>query len=389
MNISVRSCVAAGVAVTTAATIALAPPMKESVHAVPTVRVVPAALHLTGQQVQPFAGAAAASPADVLASIVQHYLVPANASTPFPTPQFPPVVAGNSLGSTIKNVYNRVEPWVQWGFEIAEWAVDWIPWVGWLAPQVMIFYHFGERIVRSITFNIADWIDHAITFREGLRNVAVDTVNSFIQLGYDEWDFFFWFLPPLPPLPTAADPATAELTMAMSAEESIGKSPTEDGKVDETVDETQGVVLSDVLSEDVAVSEIEETPAETVAEQDGSPVEPTDESLTNDVETVTNDDETVTDDEETVAKDDSKLDAEPTTSSSGTVQAQGEVRESGLSNQQPEATKVSLKDTADTREKPETAAGAPETTASTVSKSDETANSHQAGNDTKDDAGKE
>ena len=31
--------------------------------------------------------------------------------------------------------------------------------MGWLAPQINIFYNFGERIVRSIVFNIADWLD--------------------------------------------------------------------------------------------------------------------------------------------------------------------------------------------------------------------------------------
>jgi hypothetical protein len=52
--------------------------------------------------------------------------------------------------SAIKNIYNAAEPWVRYGFEVATYAVGWVPYVGWLSPQIMIFYNFGERIVRSI-----------------------------------------------------------------------------------------------------------------------------------------------------------------------------------------------------------------------------------------------
>jgi hypothetical protein len=75
--------------------------------------------------------------------------------------------------------------------------------VGWLAPQITIFYNFGERIARGITFNIADWLDGNISFGQGLINVAVDTFNSFVQLGIDQLNFWLPPLPPLPPLPLA------------------------------------------------------------------------------------------------------------------------------------------------------------------------------------------
>jgi hypothetical protein len=72
-----------------------------------------------------------------------------------------------------------------------------------LAPQVTIFDNFGERIVRSIVFNIADWLDGNISYGQGLINVGVDTFNSFVQLGIDELNFFLPPLPPLPPFPFA------------------------------------------------------------------------------------------------------------------------------------------------------------------------------------------
>ncbi len=150
---------------------------------------------------------------DILALIVQHYVVPPSAGQPFPTPQFPPVVAPTSIGSSIIWVYNAVEPWAQWIADVAAYAVGWIPYVGWLAPQIPIFYNFGERIARSITYNIANWLDGNISFGQGLVNVGVDTVNAFIQLGIDQWNFWLWPLPPLPPIfPGATAAATAELT---------------------------------------------------------------------------------------------------------------------------------------------------------------------------------
>jgi hypothetical protein len=136
----------------------------------------------------------------LLTDWIQRVIVPPSLGAPVPTPQFPPIVAPTSIGTSIKGIYNAVEPWVQYGFELAAYGVGFVPYVGWLAPQITIFYHFGERIARSITFNIADWLDGRISFGQGLINVGVDTFNSFVQLGIDQWNFWLPSIP-LPPLP--------------------------------------------------------------------------------------------------------------------------------------------------------------------------------------------
>jgi hypothetical protein len=162
-------------------------------------------------EVQPLA---ATSLTDILA-FIEHYVVPPSASQPFPAPQFPPVVTPTSVGSSLIWIYNSVEPWVRYGFDLAAYAVGWVPYVGWLAPQITIFYNFGERIARSITYNIAYFLDGNISFGQGLANVGVDTVNALIQLGIDQWNFWLWPLPPLPPIfPGALTATTAELTTA-------------------------------------------------------------------------------------------------------------------------------------------------------------------------------
>ncbi len=180
MDISIRSCLTAGVATITAAAIIFVPSVAETPHpAAPPaqVQVVSPPIKLTAQ-VQPVV--TATDLPSLLVEWLQRIIVPPSASQPFPTPQFPPVVAPTSIGSTIKSVYNAVEPWVRWGFDLAAYAVGWVPYVGWLAPQITIFYNFGERIAHSITFNIADWLDGKISFVQGLVNVGIDTINSFL-----------------------------------------------------------------------------------------------------------------------------------------------------------------------------------------------------------------
>jgi hypothetical protein len=87
--------------------------------------------------------------------------------------------------------------------------------VGWLAPQIMIFYNFGERIARSVTFNVADFLGGNVSFVQGVGNVAVDTINSFITLANDELAFF---LPPLPPIPPMGGFAAAESSVLKVAD---------------------------------------------------------------------------------------------------------------------------------------------------------------------------
>lgn len=125
-------------------------------------------------------------------------------------PPIGPVVAPTNVNSAIKDVYNAVEPWVRYGFELATYAAGWVPYVGWLSGQIMIFYNFAERIARSVTFNVDDWLFGPLPFVAALTNVAQDSWNALVQLGIDQWNFWLPPLPPLPPFPLAADEAAAD-----------------------------------------------------------------------------------------------------------------------------------------------------------------------------------
>jgi hypothetical protein len=340
MTKSVCSLVTTGIAVVTAVTVAVAPSVREPAPTAPAatiVRVVSPAVQLRAavqprldaNELQPSGAQPLVAPASLPSLLVEwleRIVVPPSASAPFPTPQFPPVVGETSLQSAIKNTYNAIEPWVQWGFEVAAYAVGWIPWVGWLAPQVMYFYHLGERIVRSITFNIADWIGGDITFWEGLVNVGIDTINSFIFFANDQLAFWLPPLPPIPPIGSFAAVETAELTepiesMAMMSADVAGDA----ALVEEQEDPGSTETLGDVVEGEEAAVEAEGVDAGVTEEE------------TQQIETEGTEEEATLDDEEDAtleekpAVEDEVAEEESTTSSSGTVEAQGEVRETGIS----------------------------------------------------------
>jgi hypothetical protein len=187
LNISARSALIAGVATVTASAVLIAPSVQPLPPPRPAIQLAAAVQPLAQPQFDP---------ATFLIGI------PPSLGTPFPTPQPPPPApALGSFGSSIQDIYNSVEFWVDYGFEVGAWAFGWVPWIGWLAPQIWpIGYNLGESIVRSIVFNIADWLDGNVSFGEGLVNVGEDTIQAFINFGIAEWNFWLPNLP-IPPLP--------------------------------------------------------------------------------------------------------------------------------------------------------------------------------------------
>jgi hypothetical protein len=113
----------------------------------------------------------------------------------------PAAFGAGSIGDAIENAYLAIEPWVQYGFNLAAYAVGYLPLIGILAPQINFFYYLFEPIVQSALFNTLDWLGGTITFSQGLSNFWAATtasINSFIQT---EINWVLGFLPPLPPFP--------------------------------------------------------------------------------------------------------------------------------------------------------------------------------------------
>jgi hypothetical protein len=189
MKISTRSVLMAGVTTLTASAVAIAPTVQPLPEAKPAIQ-----LAASVQQLAPQPGLLPILLTDPLRLLGPAR--PIGTITPPPAPiQF--AIAPN-LADTIDHIYVAVEPWVRWGFQVATDIVAWVPYVGWFAGQIMVFYNFGQSLVASGVFNFTDWLRGNGGVVDNLVDFGVDTFWSFVYLGIDEWNYF---LPPLPPLP--------------------------------------------------------------------------------------------------------------------------------------------------------------------------------------------
>ncbi len=138
-------------------------------------------------------------------------LVPAAAAVvPGPT-----AAATGSPGDTIINAYNVLEPWVAYGFELADWALGFVPVVWWVSPAVDLAYFTAEPIVQSLVYSFAFLIDGQTELIGPTLQIGVnEAATNFVTYS------FYWFtslvpLPPLPPFPVfpvaSVSPAAASV----------------------------------------------------------------------------------------------------------------------------------------------------------------------------------
>jgi hypothetical protein len=193
MTISARSALMAGIATVTASAVLIAP----SVEPLPPPKP---AIQLAASSVSAQPLALPAQYSAQLAEWWQELFLP-SADRPFPSPPTEPLPTPGSIPSSLEAAYHAIEPWVQYGFEIAQYAVGWIPYVGWLSGQIMIFYQLGEGIVHAIAHNTLDWLDGNGSFAQNLGEGIRWSIDTLIQFGINEWNYFLPPLPPFPPIP--------------------------------------------------------------------------------------------------------------------------------------------------------------------------------------------
>ena len=105
-----------------------------------------------------------------------------------------------SIGAAIENLYLVAQPWVEWGVNVAAWAVGYVPWVGWLAPQINFLYYLWQPIFQSLLFNTIDFLDGTNTFSQSVANILTSTQESFNQFIINELLWIRGFFPPAPPI---------------------------------------------------------------------------------------------------------------------------------------------------------------------------------------------
>jgi hypothetical protein len=337
MKIATRSALMTGVAMLTASFVAIAqseqpaPPRT----AAPTVQLTVA--------VQPLALPEQPPLLDVLLNSPARLLGPAATPGTLPPPPAPAQFAiAPNLADTIDNIYIAVEPWVQYGFEVATAVVRWIPVVGWFAGQIMVFYNFGESIVASGVFNFTDWLRGDGGAIENLVDFGVDVGLAFAWLGLDELAQFvplppFCCYPPRPPVQgpfstsqTLADATeTAESLTAASVEDSTTPAPDVSGVVEES-EPGEVEQLGDDLSEEQGVGQDVTLPE-------------SEEDVNSDIVTAESDVEEAVETDDDLTEENS---TESTSGTSATVDAQGETDDSAAQNEVRSATNGKTADSA-------------------------------------------
>jgi hypothetical protein len=264
MTVSMRSTLAAGLAAVTVSAAAVVPVTLPGSPAItlPSIELSASVLPWN----QPAAAAAGAVIGDNAPR-------PAAAALPaFPGPVT--VSATGSASDTIINAYNAIEPWVQWGFEVAAWAVSYLPWpLGWLGQQINIAYNTGEPIVQALVYSFAYLIDGQFdligpTLINGVNNAVTNLVTGEIA----------WVLSFFPPLPPISFPVLPGASVAARAAAVAAPAPARTRSAEATVAGTPGAETSvaaapgaDTTGADTTGADTtgaDATGVDTIAEQD-------------------------------------------------------------------------------------------------------------------------
>ncbi len=176
-------------------------------------------------------------------------------------PSLPSVrVADVQLAGIGQEIYYAITPWVQYGVELVQYAVEWIPVIGPpISDQIDINYF------RAIQPAVEATVNYLAAVVQDPFNFIAETGaygNQLYGIGYNwvvaQFNFFFPWLPPIPPLPLAsvAAPVSAasfRVSPAATLVEPVTEAPAEPVVAPEPIAEP-------VVPEVVAIPEPVEVP---------------------------------------------------------------------------------------------------------------------------------
>lgn len=208
--------------------------------------------------------------------------------------------------------YEWLQGWVDYGVDLADYVLQFVPYGYLLGDQIsLVYYTTVVPIADSVVYGLIDPVLNdplnLATWVNGFAAVATTTVASLINLGIAEFNYFFgWLIPPIPPIGPLAAPEVLAVPEAAPVP-AARLAASETAVVEEDLGDAAESVADEVTSVPVA------------DEPEASAVDPVA------VEVPAAD---VTAPEVEPAGSEATVDAprEPTTTSSGGVQAQGEVR---------------------------------------------------------------
>lgn len=213
MSTSVRTYLVAGAAAATATAIALTP-----VQAAPADIAVPA--HPTSAEPQ-----LTQAMIDLLAA-ASRMTAAVNPKLPSESGAAPALGVAPAAATTgevgVQNAasdwltagYQFIQYWVDYGVDLAQWVLGWVPFGYLIGDQVGLFYDY---LIRPIADNIfyeavVPIVNDPLNFGvwwNSIGNAIGSSIGDAINFGIAEFNYFFgWIIPPLPPLPGLATTQT-------------------------------------------------------------------------------------------------------------------------------------------------------------------------------------
>jgi hypothetical protein len=149
---------------------------------------------------------------------------PTTAAPALATPNAVVVAPQNAASDFVTSAYQFIQYWVDYGVELADWALGWIPGGYLIGDQINIFYfNLVRPVADTVVYNLINPVLNAplnlSVWANGIVDVGWSVVAGAVNTGIAEANYFLgWILPPLPSLPFPPLPfaATAQTT-ALSA----------------------------------------------------------------------------------------------------------------------------------------------------------------------------
>ena len=127
--------------------------------------------------------------------------IPHPATSAAPIHMVAPEIQLTTAGDTIIAAYTAIQPWVAYGFELADYALSFVPGLWWIAPAVDLAYFTAQPLVEAAVYSFAALIDGNWTLIGPIVQAGIqNSVTNFIDYGI-AWIGSLVPLPPLPPFP--------------------------------------------------------------------------------------------------------------------------------------------------------------------------------------------
>jgi hypothetical protein len=145
------------------------------------------------------------------------------------------VAPQNAVSNFIVTAYQAIQPWVDYGVDLAQYVLQFIPFGGLIGAQVNIVYYqlirpISDSVVYDLVVPVVNDPLNPASYVNGLIAVGATSVKALVNTGIAEANYFLgWLIPPIPPLPFAATITTATTlkttTLATQLETAVAKGP--------------------------------------------------------------------------------------------------------------------------------------------------------------------